>query len=166
METTHKLSFDPNINCINRHPRLNLDVYWALDGSSLRCISSNSSPLSTWSSINSMYVVESGIPFLAKKYMDLINLRIIIRFFFFCSSACLAAPVHYISMIFCYSTCSAILTEIDKSWCHLDPCCFSSSVAWFQSTITLVFHPPCALGDCLLHFVQWVQNMPTLGSSH
>ena len=30
---------------------------------------------------------------------------------------------------------------IDESWCHLDPLCyFSSSVAWFQSTIPLVVH--------------------------
>ena len=89
--------------------------------------------------------------FLAKKFMDLINLRIISRFFFFHSSACLAAPAHCISIAFFCSTCLAILTVIDESWCHLDPlCCFSSSVAWFQSTIPLVVHPP--LGGSLPHF--------------
>ena len=108
-------------------------------------------PPCTWSLINSLYVVESGIRFLAKKYMDLINLRIISRFFFFCSSACLAAPAHCISMTFCCSTCLAILAVIDESWCHLDPlCCFSSSVAWFQSTIPLVIRHLLLLEEAFL----------------
>ena len=142
-------------------------MFRALNGPSLRCFSSNLSPLCTWSSINSLYMVECGIWFLAKKYMDLNNLRIISRFFFFCSSACLAAPAHCILMTFCCSTCLAILTVVDESWCHLDPLsCFSSSVAWFQSTIPLVVHPPIRLGGDLPHFLQRVQNMPTLGSSH
>ena len=72
---------------------------------------------------HSLYVVECGIRFLAKKYMDLIKSIIISQFFY--SSACLAAPAHCISMEFCCSTCLAILTVIDESWCHLDPlCCF------------------------------------------
>ena len=112
-------------------------------------------------------MVVCGIRFLAKKYMDLFNLRIISRFFFFCSSACLAAPAHCISMTFCCSTCLAILAVIDKSWWHLDTlCCFSCSVAWFQSTIPLVVHPPFALGGGLPYFLQRVQNMPTSGSSY
>ena len=94
---------------------------------------------------NSLYVVECGIQFLAKKYMHLINLRIISRFFF-CSSACLAAPAYCISLTFCCSTCLAILPVIDESCCHLDTlCCFSSSVACFQSTIPLVLRPPLHL---------------------
>ena len=83
-----------------------------------------------------------GIRFLAKKYIDLINLRIISRFFFFCSSDYLAAPAHYISMIFYCSTCLAILA-VTECWRHLDPlCCFSSSVVWFKSAIPLVIHSP------------------------
>ena len=53
---------------------LNLDVYCALDGPSPRCFSCNSSAFSICCSINSLYVVDCGIRFFAKKCMDLIHL--------------------------------------------------------------------------------------------
>ena len=53
------------------------------------------------SSINSFFVVDCGILFLAKKCMDLINLRIITGFYFFCTSDCLEGRALCISMIFC-----------------------------------------------------------------
>ena len=125
---------------------LNLDVYCALDGPSPRCFSCNSSPLSTCSSINSLYVVDCGIRFFTKKCMDLIHLWIMTGFYFFCSSDCLAGPAHCLSMTFCCSTCLGILAVMDESWCHLHPLrCFSSSVEWFQSTTPLVVYPHFAL---------------------
>ena len=124
---------------------LNLDVYCALDGSSPRCFSCNSSPLSICSSIKSLYVVDCGIRFFAMKCMDLIHLWIMTGFYFFCSSDCLAGPAHCLSVTFCASTCLGFLTVIDESWYHLHPlCCFSSSVEWFQSTTPLVLHPHVA----------------------